>query len=213
MAIWSQGNVPRSTCQSSDRHRGDEGHRQQPQSGMNACRAALVRAAGALCRLSPSAAGACDCCDPDERVSAQLCFRRGRAAAGLADTQKATGEAAARVQCTACHTLPPADLRPRSRWRDEIARMFLIRSNQPEPSGPPGTAARMVRLPADWQAILEYYEAHAPRAASLPGRLAWPRSHRALRAAGDCGARRRPVRRSQTFGWSMPMGTGGSRLS
>ena len=40
--------------------------------------------------------------------------------------------------------------------------MFLIRNNQPEPSGPPGTAARMVKLPADWQSVVGYYEAAAP---------------------------------------------------
>ena len=50
--------------------------------------------------------------------------------------------------------------------------MFLIRSNQPEPSGPPGTAARLVRLPADWQAIVEYYEAQAPE--HLPAPAIWP---------------------------------------
>jgi hypothetical protein len=50
--------------------------------------------------------------------------------------------------------------------------MFLILSNQPEPSGPPGTAGRMVKLPADWQSIVEYYEANAP--GQLAPLAAWP---------------------------------------
>ena len=82
-----------------------------------------------------------------------------------ADTQPVGGEAAARALCTTCHKLPPPDTLPKSAWRDELARMFLIQSNQPEPIGPPGTAARMVTLPPDWQSILGYYEANAPGAA------------------------------------------------
>jgi hypothetical protein len=95
-----------------------------------------------------------------------------------ADTRLAAGEAAARVQCTTCHTLPHPDVLPRSTWRDEIARMFLIQNSQPEPSGPPGTAARMVSLPPDWESMVSYYEANAPeRLAPAP---AWPAPDHAL---------------------------------
>ena len=51
------------------------------------------------------------------------------------------------LHCAKCHKLPPPDVLPKRCWRDEIARMFLIQQNQPEPIGPPGTAARMVTLP------------------------------------------------------------------
>jgi hypothetical protein len=87
-------------------------------------------------------------------------------------TQVVAGEAAARVLCTTCHKWPPPDVLPASSWRDETARMFLIQSNQPEPSGPPGTAARMVRLPPEWQSIIAYYEANAPEHLASPA--AWP---------------------------------------
>ncbi len=82
------------------------------------------------------------------------------------------GEAAARAQCVTCHKVPPADVLPRAIWRDEVARMFLIKNKQPEPAGPPGTAARMVLLPPDWQAIVRYYEANAPD--KLPAPEKWP---------------------------------------
>jgi FG-GAP-like repeat len=95
-----------------------------------------------------------------------------------AATQAADGEAAARVHCAKCHKFPPPDVLPRSNWRDEIARMFLIQNNQPEPSGPPGTAARMVRLPTEWQSIVAYFEANAPE--QLPRAAGWPAADRAL---------------------------------
>jgi hypothetical protein len=88
------------------------------------------------------------------------------------NTQVVAGEAASHVQCGTCHKWPPPDVLPRSSWRDEIARMFLIQNNQPEPIGPPGTAARMVRLPSDWQSIIGYYEANAPEHLAPPAR--WP---------------------------------------
>jgi hypothetical protein len=86
--------------------------------------------------------------------------------------QLVQGEAAAHAQCATCHKFPPPDVLPRSVWRDEIARMFAIRSNLPEPRGPQGTAARLVRLPEDWQAIAAYYDANAPE--RLPPPDAWP---------------------------------------
>src|SRR4029079_19522622 len=85
------------------------------------------------------------------------------------------GEAAARAQCVTCHKVPPADVLPRAIWRDEVARMFLIKTKRPEPAGPPGTAARMVLLPPDWQAIVRYYEANAPD--RLPAPAKWPPAH------------------------------------
>ena len=88
---------------------------------------------------------------------------------------QAAGATAAQAQCVTCHKWPPPDTLPRDRWRDEIARMFLIQNNQPEPSGPPGTAGRMVKLPLDWQSIVGYYEANAPeRLAPLAPPRMWP---------------------------------------
>src|SRR5262249_23157156 len=58
-------------------------------------------------------------------------------------------EAEARALCTVCHLFPPTDILPRQAWRDEIARMALIRNNLPQPSGPPGTSGRVVKLPDD----------------------------------------------------------------
>jgi hypothetical protein len=87
-------------------------------------------------------------------------------------TQMAAGEAAAHAQCATCHKFPPPDILPRSVWRDEIARMFAILSGLPAPRGPHGTAARLVRLPADWLAIAAFYEAHAPEFLGPPDR--WP---------------------------------------
>jgi hypothetical protein len=56
--------------------------------------------------------------------------------------------------------------------------MFLIQNSQPEPSGPPGTAARMVRLSPDWDSIVAYYEANAPE--RLPPAPAWPAAEHTL---------------------------------
>jgi len=50
--------------------------------------------------------------------------------------------------------------------------MLLIRNGQPEPTGPRGTAARIVSLPVEWQAIVKYYEARAPEKLLLPA--SWP---------------------------------------
>jgi FG-GAP-like repeat len=88
------------------------------------------------------------------------------------DAELSAGEAAARAQCGTCHAFPPPDILPRPAWRDEIARMLLIKNGQPEPTGPRGTAARIVSLPADWQSILKYYEARAPERLDLPA--SWP---------------------------------------
>jgi hypothetical protein len=72
-----------------------------------------------------------------------------------------------------CHLFPPPEILPKSAWRDEIARMSRIRSNQPQPAGPPGTSARLVVLPQDFDRVLQYYEARAPEA--LPAPAPWPR--------------------------------------
>jgi hypothetical protein len=88
------------------------------------------------------------------------------------DADLTAGEAAARTECGTCHALPPPDVLPRSTWRDEIARMFLIKSGQPEPPGPRGTAARIVSLPVGWQSIVKYYEARAPERLAPPA--SWP---------------------------------------
>src|SRR6478672_5258282 len=78
----------------------------------------------------------------------------------------------ARALCTTCHLFPPPDILPRHAWRDEIARMALIRSNQPQPAGPPGTSGRVVKLPDDLDRVLRYYERQAPE--KLPAPEAWP---------------------------------------
>ena len=87
-------------------------------------------------------------------------------------------EASAKATCGTCHAVPPPDALPRSRWRDQIARMFLIQNNQPEPSGPAGTAARLVKLPPDWESVVAYYEGNAP--GQLPPPAAWPAPDRVL---------------------------------
>jgi hypothetical protein len=82
-------------------------------------------------------------------------------------------ERAARDTCgTACHAFPPPDLLPRSSWRETIARMSLIRSGSYDPIGPPGTRARMTRVPAEWQGVLQFYLAHSPD--RLPAPSPWP---------------------------------------
>jgi FG-GAP-like repeat len=86
-------------------------------------------------------------------------------------TDRAT-EAEARAACTPCHAFPPADVLPKAAWRDEVARMSLIRSNLPQPSGPMGTSARMIVLPPDFARVLRYYEANAPE--RLPAPASWP---------------------------------------
>ena len=106
----------------------------------------------------------------------QTMLAAGQAAGTPANAQ--AGEAAARTQCATCHKVPPPDVLPRAIWRDEVARMFLIRNNQPEPAGPPGTAARMVLLPPDWQAIVRYYESGAPD--KLPPPEKWPAADRKI---------------------------------
>lgn len=55
---------------------------------------------------------------------------------------------------TSCHRLPPADILPKANWRDEVARMALIREGRTEPAGPPGTAARSIVLPDDMRRVL-----------------------------------------------------------
>src|SRR5262245_8520014 len=84
-------------------------------------------------------------------------------------------EAEARTLCTACHLFPPPDILPRSAWRDEVARMALIRANLPQPAGPPGTSGRAVKLPDDLERVLRYYERLAPE--TLPAPEAWPPVH------------------------------------
>src|SRR6185295_16762046 len=80
-------------------------------------------------------------------------------------------EAEARALCSVCHLFPPPDILPKSAWRDEIARMHLIRSNQPQPAGPAGTTGRMVVLPPDLERALRYYEHAAPE--KLPPPAPW----------------------------------------
>ncbi len=93
-----------------------------------------------------------------------------------ASTAASTGvatEAEAKVVCgTSCHAFPPPDILPRGIWRDEIARMALIRDNKPEPRGPRGVAGRMMVLPPDMERVLRFYLSKAP--AALPAPTPWP---------------------------------------
>jgi hypothetical protein len=83
-------------------------------------------------------------------------------------------EAESRVVCgTACHAFPEPAILPRYAWRDEIARMALIRDNRPEPRGPRGVAGRMMVLPPDMERVLRYYLANAPE--RLPAPTPWPK--------------------------------------
>ena len=84
----------------------------------------------------------------------------------------ATEDEARAVCGTVCHLFPPPDILPRSAWRDEIARMALIRQGQPEPRGPRGVAGRMVVLPPDMERVLRFYLAEAPE--RLPDPTPWP---------------------------------------
>jgi hypothetical protein len=84
----------------------------------------------------------------------------------------ATEEEARQACGGACHRYPPPDILPRGMWRDTIARMFLISQGQPEPTGPTGTAGRLVQLPPEMQRVLRFYMANAP--AALPPPTPWP---------------------------------------
>ena len=96
----------------------------------------------------------------------------GQAQTPPAGTAAIATEAEARVACGTCHAFPPPDILPRFAWRDEIARMTLIRDNKPEPRGPRGIAGRMMVLPSDMERVLRYYLAHAPE--NLPVPSTWP---------------------------------------
>ena len=81
------------------------------------------------------------------------------------------GEQLARQVCVTCHKLPPPQVLPRTGWRDQIARMWLILQNQPEPVVQ-GVAARTVTLTPEWEAIVTYFESAAPPTLAAPP--SWP---------------------------------------
>jgi hypothetical protein len=103
-----------------------------------------------------------------DRIAASRSAPRAQSAqAGTATEEEA------RVICgTACHSFPAPEILPRYAWRDEIARMALIRDNKPEPRGPRGIAGRMMVLPPDMERVLRYYLAGAPDALPVPS--TWP---------------------------------------
>ena len=68
----------------------------------------------------------------------------------------AATDAEARAACTPCHLFPPPDILPKIAWREEIARMSLIRSNVPQPLSATGAASRMIPLPPDFERVLKY---------------------------------------------------------
>ena len=80
-------------------------------------------------------------------------------------------EAEARTVCTPCHAFPPADVLPRSRWRDEMVRMLLIREGRPEVGG---GASRRLALPPDFERALGFFESHAPERLRPPTPWAEP---------------------------------------
>jgi FG-GAP-like repeat len=98
-------------------------------------------------------------------------LRAGQAPRPIAKQDVAT-EAEARAACATCHAFPPPEILPKGVWRDAVARMSLIRSKLPQPSGPIGTSARMVILPPDYARVLRYYQAAAPDRLAPPA--AWP---------------------------------------
>ena len=83
-------------------------------------------------------------------------------------TDGAPTEAEARSVCTPCHAFPPADILPRSQWRDEVTRMSLIRDNRASDGG----SSRLIALPPDFERALRYFEAHAPERLRPPTK--WP---------------------------------------
>jgi hypothetical protein len=68
--------------------------------------------------------------------------------------------------CGGCHQVPPADVLPRSVWRDEVIRMQRIRDGSESRSTPSTT------LPADFEGALASYLARAPVALARPAD--WP---------------------------------------
>jgi hypothetical protein len=96
---------------------------------------------------------------------------KGASTSSAAGPSAADGEQAARQLCSTCHKLPPPQVLARAGWRDQVARMWLIVQNQPEPLVH-GVAARTVSLPPDWQSIVEYYESAAPQTLAAPP--GWP---------------------------------------
>src|SRR5262245_31278097 len=81
-------------------------------------------------------------------------------------------EQQARVTCGACHTFPPADILPRSAWRDEIVMMHFIREKRVPPAGQMEAVSRSIQLPADLEQALAYYTSRAPE--RLPPPEPWP---------------------------------------
>ncbi len=93
-------------------------------------------------------------------------------AAPQAAADSVASEDDVRAQCGVCHAVPPPDVLPRSAWRENVARMMLIRDGLPEPVGPTGTAARMVPLSPEMQRVARYYLQNAPE--RLPPATPWP---------------------------------------
>ena len=123
-------------------------------------RAAAAALLGALALASgivalPFEAGAQSSASPPHSASPQA-------------TDGAPTEAEARSVCTPCHAFPPADILPRSQWRDEVTRMSLIRDNRASDAG----SSRLIALPPDFERALRYFEAHAPERLRPPTK--WP---------------------------------------
>jgi hypothetical protein len=85
-------------------------------------------------------------------------------------------EAEVRALCSSCHLFAPADVLPRGAWRQEIARMALIRANLPQPAGPASTAGRLIALPPRLRARASLLRGACAR--EIAGRHEMARRHR-----------------------------------
>ncbi len=85
---------------------------------------------------------------------------------------EAQGDALRRRLCVTCHQLPPPDVLPSERWRDQISRMYLRRENKPEPQQ--YGAAALLPVPEEFARVARWYTEHAPKV--MPPADPWPPS-------------------------------------
>ena len=72
-----------------------------------------------------------------------------------------------KISCIPCHKRPTPDVLPRNMWRNEVAKMTLIRNMEP-----PRRDMNSVVLPPDMAAALRYLVKNAPDHLAAPER--WP---------------------------------------
>jgi hypothetical protein len=88
------------------------------------------------------------------------------------EAQNGDHESQVRATCSGCHAFPPADILPRSAWRDAIVRMHFIREKRLPPPGPPARIGETVKLPQDLETAVSYYTSRAPERLAAPE--PWP---------------------------------------